>query len=334
MPPKIRSVAVIGSGLAGLTSALLLQHQGVEVTVFEKSRGPGGRLASKRVNGSSADMGAQYFTIRNPAFLSFLEQQAGSDSFALWQGRFGYQKTADHWEPFPDEKRYVGTPRMTSITRSLSANINLVTETRIASIDPGPQGYTLVTTEGQKPGPFDAVIITAPPAQAKDLLQDSKLPELAAELDEPVRHVDPCWAVAAHFPSTPFGRYDGMRLKSDILSWVGNNSSKPGRDDDGEWWVLHASSRWSRANMDRPAEQVADEMIREFHALTGADVEPDDLITHRWLYAKSSDSATPGCRWFPEERIGLAGDWLDGGRVEGAFNSACALVKAMTDGPA
>jgi predicted NAD/FAD-dependent oxidoreductase len=331
MPAKIRSVAVIGSGLAGLTVALLLDQQGIEATVFEKSRGPGGRLASTRVRGGSADIGAQYFTIRNPAFLRFLEQHAGTGSFAPWRGLFGYQQGPDHWEEFPDEQRYVGVPRMTAISRALSAAVNLVAETRIASLD---DGHTLVTTEGQRIGPFDAVVITAPPAQARDLLQDSRLTQLAAELDNPVRHMQPCWAVAAHFSSPPFNRYDGMRVQSDILNWVANNSSKPGRDDEGQWWVLHATPEWSQANVDGPAKQVAGKMIREFQAVTGTDLVPDDLVTHRWLYAKSSDPAMPGCRWFADERIGLAGDWLSGGRVEGAFNSASALVQAITDKPA
>lgn len=334
IPASIRSVAVIGSGLAGLTAALLLHQQGIKATVFEKSRGPGGRLASRRLSDSSADIGAQYFTIRNPAFLSFLEQRAGTECFALWQGLFGYQQGPDHWEAFPDEQRYVGVPRMTAISRALAADVNLVAETRIASLDGGHDGHTLVTTEGQRIGPFDAVVITAPPAQARDLLQDSSLTQLAAELDDPVRHMQPCWAVAAHFPSTPFNRYDGMRVKSDILSWVANNSSKPGRDDDGQWWVLHATSEWSQANVDGPAKQVAGTMIGEFQAVTGTDLVPDNVVTHRWLYAKSSDPAMPGYCWFADQRIGFAGDWLSGGRVEGAFNSASALVQAITNKPA
>lgn len=331
---NIRSVAVIGSGLAGLTAALLLQYQGIETTVFEKSRGPGGRLASKKVSGGSADVGAQYFTVRNPAFLSFLEQHAGTGTFALWPGRFGYQLGADHWEAFPHEQRYVGVPRMTAISQALSADVNLVTRTRIASFDSGHDGHILVTTEGERIGPFDAVVITAPPVQARDLLQGSRLTHLAAGLDDPVRHVRPCWAVAAHFSSPPFTRYDGMRVKSDILSWVANNSSKPGRDDEGQWWVLHATSEWSQANVDGPAKQVAGNMIREFQAVTGTDLVPGDLITHRWLYARSSDPAAPGYQWFADERIGLAGDWLSGGRVEGAFNSASELVQAITEVPA
>ncbi|HKK57686.1 NAD(P)/FAD-dependent oxidoreductase [Marinobacter sp.] len=331
---NIRSVAIIGSGLAGLTAARLLYNQGIDATVFEKSRGPGGRLASKRVSGGSADMGAQYFTIRNPAFLSFLEQYAGTGTFAPWQGQFGYQLGPDHWEAFPDEQRYVGVPRMTAFSRALSADVNLVARTRIARLDGNHDGRSLVTAEGQRTGPFDAVVITAPPAQARDLLRASGLTDLAAELDDAVRHVQPCWAVAAHFTSVPFARYVGMRVKSNILSWVANNSSKPGRDDDGQWWVLHATSEWSQANVDGPAKQVAGKMIREFQAVTGTDLVPCDLVTHRWLYAKSSDPAMPVYHWFADERIGLAGDWLSGGRVEGAFDSASALVQAITEVPA
>jgi hypothetical protein len=330
-PQPLRSVAIIGSGLAGLTAAILFQQNGYAATVFEKSRGPGGRLSAKRVEGGSADMGAQYFTIRNSQFHRFLEQYAGADSYAPWQGRFGYQTSSGSWERFPVEERYVGVPRMTAISRALSANINLVAETRIQKLDQDSGGWILVSTEGEHFGPYDAVVITAPPAQARDLLADSNLPQLAGQLDEPVRHVQPCWAVAAHFPESPFERYDGMRVQSDILSWVANNSSKPGRGGAGQWWVLHARSDWSWDNKDAPAEQVAAEMVREFLAVTGADGQPDNLVTHRWLYAKSSDPATPGHLWFSEHRIGLAGDWLSGGRVEGAFDSASGLVRSVTD---
>lgn len=326
----IRRVAVVGSGLAGLTTAIRLAEREIEVTVFEKSRGPGGRLASKRVPGGSADVGAQYFTVRNPDFHKFLDQYAGEQSYSEWHGRLGYQTEEGRWQAFPEEPRYVGTPRMTAVSRSLSKHVDVTTETRIQSIEQNEDRLCrLFDTEGNEHGPYDAVVITAPPAQARDILLASTSSELALELDEPVRHVQPCWAVAAHFTKPPMEQFDGMRVSSDILSWVANNSSKPGREDEGQWWVLHATSAWSQQNEETDSEQVIQRMLSAFKAETGASGEPDEVVAHRWLYAKSSDNAAPGCLWFADERIGLAGDWLSGGRVEGAFNSAEALVKEM-----
>ncbi|KPQ01503.1 FAD-dependent oxidoreductase [Marinobacter sp. HL-58] len=325
----IRRIAIVGSGLAGLTAALLLQRNNLEVTVFEKSRGPGGRMAAKRVPGGSADIGAQYFTARNPSFLEFLGQYAGESSFGAWRGRFGYQNSEGKWESFPDEDRYVGIPRMTAITRKLSETVELRTQTRIQRLVPDARAWVLQDTDGRSHGPFDAVIITAPPAQARDIVTNSQLHDLAAELDDPVLHIQPCWACAAYFKEPLSVSYDAMRCQSDVLYWVANNSSKPGREDSGQWWVLHANPEWSRDNEHTCAEQVADAMVCAFQQVAGCSVKPDDAVTHRWLYAKSSSTDNPGFRWFGDQRIGLAGDWLSGGRVEGAFDSAEGLAEKI-----
>lgn len=332
--PLIRRIAIVGSGLAGLTAAIQLQGRGHDVTVFEKSRGPGGRLAAKRVTGGSADMGAQYFTSRNPEFLPFLRKYAGSDSFGPWAGRLGFQTETGKWESFPEETRYVGIPRMTAITRALSTHARLVSETRVARLARNDQSWSLFATSGANLGDFDAVIITAPPAQARELLADSGLDELASQLDDPVSRVLPCWAVAAHFPVSPWVHHEGMRCQHPALFWVANNSSKPGREDAGEWWVLHASPAWTEEHVDAPAEEVADKLLAAFRETTGFDSGPDEVITHRWLYARSEGGDQPGHLWFADARIGLAGDWLSGGRVEGAFDSACGLVAELNASPA
>ena len=330
--PLIRRIAIVGSGLAGLTAAIQLRSLGHDVTVFEKSRGPGGRLAAKRVTGGSADVGAQYFTSRNPDFLPFLRNFAGPESFGPWEGRFGFQTEAGNWEPFPDETRVVGTPRMTAITRALSVHATVVAETRVGKLARNDQSWRLLDTSGTQLGDFDQVIITAPPAQARDLLADSGLEELASQLDDPVSRVLPCWAVAAHFPESPWPHHEGMRCQHPALFWVANNSSKPGREDKGQWWVLHASPAWTEEHVDAPAEQVADKLLAAFQELTGFETPPDEWVTHRWLYARSEGGDQPGHLWFPDYGLGLAGDWLSGGRVEGAFDSASGLVAELTTG--
>ena len=51
-------VAVIGAGLAGLTAAARIAAGGAAVTVYDKSRGLGGRLATRRSPQGSFDHGA------------------------------------------------------------------------------------------------------------------------------------------------------------------------------------------------------------------------------------------------------------------------------------
>jgi renalase len=326
--PVIRRIAIVGSGMAGLTAALLLREQKHEVTVFEKSRGPGGRMAAKRVAGGSVDIGAQYFTIRNPAFSSFLSQYADG-SFEPWPVRFGYQTTTGQWEPFPQETRYVGVPRMTAITRGLSSAADIQAQTRIESLVRQGRKWLLEDTDGETHGPFDAVIVTAPPAQARDLFSNSKLTALSDQMQDPVSQIQPCWATAVYFRQPLEQPYEAMRCQDPVLDWIANNTSKPGREDSGQWWVLHATPQWSREHEKTPADRVADTMAEAFRRVTGIAATPDEWVSHRWLYAKSSPTEQPGFRWYREQGIGLAGDWLSGGRVEGAFDSASRLVAHM-----
>ncbi|RUA23173.1 FAD-dependent oxidoreductase [Billgrantia gudaonensis] len=58
------NTAIIGAGIAGLACARALQDAGHPVTLFEKARGPGGRMASRHLGTATVDLGAQYFSVR------------------------------------------------------------------------------------------------------------------------------------------------------------------------------------------------------------------------------------------------------------------------------
>lgn len=303
----------------------------MEVTLFEKSRGPGGRLAARRLDSGAADIGAQYFTIRSPAFRQFLEVYAGHDTFGEWQGRLRHQQTDQSWEDFHPTARYVGIPRMTAVSRELSRHLTVHYQTRIARIsEDSAGGWRLLDSADRDYGRYDAVIIAVPPVQARDLLAASD-PEI--DLEDPIYHelpLEACWTVVAHFSDSPCADADGLSASHPVIQWAANNTSKPGRESDGEWWVLHARADWSEMHQDAAADWVAEQMLNGFTEVTGSSVRADEILTHRWRYAKTTDGgAPPGYRWYPELAIGLCGDWLSGGRVEGAFESAEALVEAL-----
>lgn len=289
----------------------------------------GSGLAAKRVTDGSADVGAQYFTARHPGFLAFLSEKAGDTTFAPWGARLGFQSQANGWQPFPEESRFVGTPRMTAITRALSAHVELEANVRIHRLQRDGRRWHLEDTEGNVYRDFDRVVITAPPAQASELLHNSGMAQLAERLVPHVEGILPCWAVAAHFPSAVDFAYQGARPHSDTLFWLANNSSKPGREDKGQWWVLHATPDWTNNHLETPEDQVADTLVAEFQALTGHQAEPVECVTHWWLYARSEATDCPGYLYDHSMGVGLAGDWLAGGRVEGAWDSARQLVECI-----
>ena len=57
-------VVVIGAGIAGLTSALSLAHQGFKVTVIDAHDAPGGKIRQVPVQGVGIDSGPTVFTMR------------------------------------------------------------------------------------------------------------------------------------------------------------------------------------------------------------------------------------------------------------------------------
>jgi predicted NAD/FAD-dependent oxidoreductase len=79
-------VAIVGAGIAGLWLARRLAEAGHRVQVYEKARGPGGRVSTRRTERGHFDHGAQYFTARDPDFLRQLEDWVARGVVERWQG--------------------------------------------------------------------------------------------------------------------------------------------------------------------------------------------------------------------------------------------------------
>ena len=65
-------IAIIGAGLSGATAARGLADAGHCVRLFDKGRGPGGRMSTRRIDTALGqvrlDHGAQFFTARGESF--------------------------------------------------------------------------------------------------------------------------------------------------------------------------------------------------------------------------------------------------------------------------
>lgn len=310
-------ICIIGGGMAGLSAATALAALGHSIIVLDKGRGPGGRMAARRVELAGAqvtfDHGAQYFTARDPSF---------RDQVAAWEAA----GVAARW-PAAGEDAWVGTPGMNAPIRAMAAGLDVRWGLRAERlkrdgahwhVDAGEQSFTAAT-----------VLVAVPAEQAAVLLADIA-PDLAL-LAGGVTSA-PCWAVMAAFAEPLSITADTLRSDTAPISWAARNSAKPGRGG-GESWVIHASPNRSLELIDRPKDEAAATLLANFFAATGAaPAAPTHLDAHRWLYALPQALTGKDARFDPDLQIGIAGDYCHSPRVEGAWLSGrhlAAMVSAV-----
>jgi renalase len=311
-------IAIIGTGIAGLSAAQALHAAGHSLQLFDKSRGSGGRMASKRSDAGALDLGAQYFTARDRRFAEVVQQWQARGWVAEWTPSL-YNASNGQLSASPDEQvRWVGSPRMSAITRALLGALPVHFSCRITEVFRGEHGWHLHDAEGNHHGPFSHVIVATPAPQATTLL--SSAPKLASAAAGVA--MDPTWAVALGFATPLETRVQGCFVQDSPLDWLARNRSKPGRDNQLDTWVLHATSQWTKQHLDMPKETVVEQLLGGFAELIGCAVPaPAFSLAHRWLYARPASAHQWGVLTDADLGIYACGDWCLSGRVEGAWLS-------------
>lgn len=316
------SVAVIGAGLSGLACATQLQAAGWKVSVFDKSRGPSGRMSTRRGEDWQCDHGAQYFTARDPRFQAEVARWQAEGVASLWNPRLAVLGDEDLHSASPDLQRFVGVPRMTAPGHFLASALPLVLQCTVTEIAKTGQGWRISTQEqGWQPDCFDALVLAVPAPQAAPLL-GSAAPDFAALASQ--ANMRACWALMLRYDAPLQLPFDAAFINQGPLRWVACEQSKPGRPAGPETWLLHATALWSQANVEAEPQWVAAALLDAFAEL-GAP-PPQGWTAHRWRYADTEPAFKLGHCWNSELQIGLCGDWLNGGKVEGAWLSGYELA--------
>jgi predicted NAD/FAD-dependent oxidoreductase len=306
-------VAIIGAGLAGISAARVLMAQGHAVTIFDKGRGPGGRLATRRIEAEGRklqfDHGAQYLRAEGAGFAAALAE-AGT-------------------APWPDAARRVGVPSMSAVPRALLGAIPCVASRHVGQITGSPgawmlrPGKPLPDGAPEEAGPFAAVLLTMPATQAREVLGHT-----APGLHEALANIRyaPCWTVMASFDA-PLPLPETLRPEAHAIGWAARDSAKPGRDARQENWVIQAGPVWTRANLEVSAEEIARPLLAELGAFSSAPLPtPFMAVAHRWRYSLLEAPLGEPYLWDATARIGYASDGCIGGRAEAAWDSGAALA--------
>ena len=316
-------VAIVGAGVSGLVCARSLHGHGLSVTVFEKSRGAGGRISTRRADIWQFDHGTQYFTARHPVFQRHVQNWVDRGVAAQWHGRVAVlgQHGPGTREAAPPETRYVGNGGMNAIARHMARNLDVRCNAAVASANRAESGWMLTGAEGRSLGTFDVLVVATPAPQAVPFVSGTPIEAAAAG----VRH-EPIWAVMAGFDNPLAIDFDGAFVHQSVLGWAARDSSKPGRPA-RETWVLHATPAWSRAHLEAVPEEVAAGLLAELAAVTGCAIgTPAFTAAHRWRYALPNEPLHDRCLFDPSLNLVACGDWCGGTRVEGAFLSGMAAA--------
>jgi predicted NAD/FAD-dependent oxidoreductase len=317
-------IAVVGAGIAGLSCAAALQQAGLVVSLFEKSRGPAGRMSTRRGDDWQCDHGAQYFTARQPAFAAELTRWIEAGVAHAWSPRLQVLGGASSRSPDPAVERFVGVPQMTAPARFMASALTVNPETHVLELTHRDRGWQLRSAEhGWLTPYYDAVLVAIPAPQAVTLLEQPA-PELAAVAASATMRG--CWALMLRFATELDLTFDAAFVNEGPLRWIARDSSKPGRRGP-ETWLLHASAEWSEEHLEADPRAVAAELLRAFSELGGDSSAA--WTAHRWRYADTAPAMNQGCVWHAGDGLGLCGDWLNGGKVEGAWLSGRQLASLV-----
>ena len=329
-----RSVMVLGAGIAGLACAGALARAGIAVTLLDKGRRPGGRVATCRADGTLFNHGAQFATARGAGFQALLDDLQAAGQAAPWLAAGS------------DGRRMTFIPGMSALPaamadRAAAAGATLRTERQAAFLHPAASGWAVrhLATADIRPGETtasggevssgqDAILLALPASQAASLLATAAHPfaDIAGRAV-----IAPCWTVMARFAD----RIPGPGVLADLpgaIAWAAREGTRPGHAVDPDAWTLNASPDWSRAHLEDSAEEVGQALLAEFAELTGAPA-PDLVLAHRWRYSRVETPIGQPCLWDPAVRLGLCGDWCLGGRIEAAYDSGVALAHAVLGDP-
>jgi predicted NAD/FAD-dependent oxidoreductase len=308
-------VAVIGAGMAGLTVAAELAAGGHQISVFDKSRGPGGRCATRRSAVGAFDHGAPGFSATTVAFRV---------QVAAWQ-RAGWvfgDGTAEGMAADVAARRLApspiyGVPSMNALAWQLAAqlpaDVTLHTDRQVTAIEPSPASGGWQLRMGDDPvvaTHFDAVVVAVPAEQASRLLT----PDAALADAMQGTCSDPCWTLMAAWVD-PLPTVRDTRLGKEphgVLSLVRREGAGIGRtnvDGVGSRWVLHATPQWTLQQLEAPAEMVIAKLLRAFEGMVGANLEaPLHAVAHRWRYAQVRSPRNEPFGWNASLRLGACGD--------------------------
>lgn len=331
-------ILIVGAGVAGLTCARELAQAGVAATVLERSRGVGGRCATRRIEGQPVDHGVPYLHGSDPAFVAEARGLVSENVRASWPERVLEPRLACQPGAFAEgSERWAIEPGLSALPKALANGLDVRLGADVAAIEPREAGWAAIGRDGTRHA-ARTLVLAASLAQSLRLLEPlaREAPALAAAAERlrRVQVLPVLTTIAGYALDAPAPEFDSWNpLESTMVQMLVHDSAKR-RDPAWRVLVIHARPRFSVLRLEAPREEWSREILWEAGDLLGAwAASPAWAQGHRWSSGRVRVGDELEAPLVIRTREGaaliVAGDAFGGSPgVEGAWRSGRAAALA------
>jgi hypothetical protein len=322
-------VLIVGAGLTGLLAGRVLQKQGRPVTLVDKGRAVGGRLATRRIGPGRADHGAQFFTVRSPEFRVWTEQWLAEGLIYQWSTGWGDGSLTTAANPggYP---RFAVHGGMNNLAKHLAMDLDIRVNVRIQEVTPVENGWQARSEDGQLYA-SQALLLTPPVPQSLALL-DAGRTSLSPADRQALERIEYAPCLAGLFwvdGPVQLPEPGALQRPEAPISWIANNQQK-GISPEATIVTVHAGPAHSRQFWDQPetlALSTLQSALQPFLAPTARIIEAQ---LKRWRYALPTTIHPAPCLLASGlAPLVFAGDAFGEPRIEGAALAGLAAAAAI-----
>ncbi|KST63819.1 NAD(P)/FAD-dependent oxidoreductase [Mastigocoleus testarum] len=341
-------IAIIGAGIAGLVCAQQLTQAGYSVVVVEKSRGLGGRVATRRLHDTRADHGACYLKPKGELLQGFVKLLSQHNIVEVWTDTY-YELPANSHLPIKKSGSpcYTAPTGMSAIAKFLAQDLDILLNQRVTKIDLTPENIWRLSCVSSNTSPSNndsenkeitakALVVAIPAPQATTLLESLGNGVINSAFLDQLRSVDfhPCISVMAGYSSvfdTKIPEWKALNFsENNALAWIGFDSSKRHQSHQPVF-VVQSSSEFAQIHLEtEELQSVGEKMLQSASESLMLETlkTPEWMQVHRWRYAFPRHPLSEKCL-SAQTILPLVccGDWCGGNLIGGAMDSGLAAAK-------
>ncbi len=347
----IADVGIVGAGIAGLACARRLQQAGYTVTVWEKSRGLGGRMATRRLEGMAMDHGARYVQPQGSLLTQLVQQWEAQGLLQQWSPHVYELDSTGQLNPgaIPGPT-YCAPAGMAALGKSLAGELTLYKQQRVTAIAPTEEGTWQLTAiaapeESTHTTPVKALVLAMPAPQSVALLEPLRSHPTVTDLLTHLATVRyaPCITVMAQYAAPMIYEHDPAPLPCAPTApwmvtghadtpffWVGLDSSKRGLAHPNV--ILQSSAGFAEHWLEVPHPQDAGTaLLQQAGKLIAPWLsQPARWQVHRWRYAlvEQPCQVRPTAMQTPLPLV-ACGDWWGDRALDTALESGWAAAEEV-----